>query len=231
MKLWRITIALTILIVFIVGQLLKLGFNDAGLAGLSHINEVYNLDVGLEYMFGKDEEDEERIYESLTEYENDYITAPLSAPIIVVGKPSGNIKQNRLSFGQEIVVEEVLKGEGLIETGESYYVYNPYGFSVDNEGRSVYTNIKNVMEPQNEYLIFLQASELNEYDSVPRSYSLEGSFFDYIKLTQQDSAVISEQLKKVKFMELQQYEYFSTSERILQKVKKIKQDIIRKLAI
>lgn len=90
-------------------------------------------------------------------------------PIIIVGKSTGNYSQDFYSFGQEIIVEKVIKGLG-IEENTTYFVYGTDGFSIDEFGNFIYTNVKNIMKKDLSYLIFLEPSLLNQYEQTSKSY-------------------------------------------------------------
>lgn len=226
MKRWTIGMITAILITLVFGQVSKANFKDCGIASIINDESIYELNAGMDYIFGNTQENEEFIYNSLTEYEDDYVNDQDEASIIVIGTATGNYSQSAFSFGQEIKVKRVIIGTDVM-TNDIIYVYNTDGFKADDSGRPVYTNIQNIMFENSEYLIFLDPLELNEY-TEEHVYSLVGSYFSYISLSKRNTCPIKLPLETLQFNELKDFEYFASSERILEQIVIVKQKIIDK---
>lgn len=130
------------------------------------------------------------------------------------------------SLGQEIYIEKVLKRTDITE-GNYYYIYGAENFVIDTDGKTIYTGLKNLMKTDDFYLIFLEASILNEF-SQSHSYSLNCSFFSYLNLEKNSTYFISKPLAEVKYLDLLDAEFYVGSERILDQMNYIKSKIIEK---
>lgn len=226
MKIWLWCVSIMVLIALLVGQIYKLNFKDSGLLSLKNVSDAYEVNSRLNYIIGADKADEERIYKSLTKDEDEYISNSEKAPIVILGKPTGNFQQNSSSFGQEIMVEKVIKGSDIIENN-TYFIFKHNGFDIRAEDRPVYTDTKNVMNADSTYLLFLEASELNDYGRE-KSYLLTGGYFDYLNISSSKSTPINLSLGDVQFKDMKENEFFSSSERILNQMEVIKQRLIEK---
>lgn len=80
------------------------------------IEDGYSLECGVDYVLDKEDLD------SFLKYQNLYIEPLDKYPIVVVGKPTGNIQQALESFGQEIIVEKIIKGTGIEEKTDTIYI-------------------------------------------------------------------------------------------------------------
>lgn len=229
MKKWIGIQIIVILLVAFVGQICKVQFPDRGLMELSNIDDTYKIECGIEYYFGDNEltdDTEKELYENFLTYEEDYVKDSDLAPIVIIGRATGGITNYTNSLGQEIFVEKVLKGTGISE-GNYYYVYGSENFLIDANGNTVYTGLKNPMKPNDSYLIFLEASILNEL-SQSHTYSLKGSFFSYLNLEKNGTYLISDPLTEVKYLDLMDTEFFVGSVRVLNQMNHIKSKIIEK---
>lgn len=226
MKRWYGSILVLLILVLVVGQVVKVNFRNCGIATIKTYDDIYALDCGMSYIFGESSSDEVSVYNSLVEYEEDYISDSDYAPIIIIGEPTGKYSQDSLSFGQEVLVEAVIKGDG-IEEGEKYYMYGTDGFITDENQKVLYSNIKNIMKEGEEYLIFLEPSELN--GKVPEKvFFLSGTFFNYLHINYSSDIIIEKEINNLKFNDLKDFEYFTKSKRILDRIYLIKEKIINK---
>lgn len=220
MKKWFTYQLLIIFIVLIFGQICKANFIDHGVYKMKTIEDGYSLECGVDYILDKKDLD------SFLKYQNLYIEPLDKYPIAVVGKPTGNIQQAIGSFGQEIIVEKVIKGTG-IEEKSRYYIYNSYGFNVNSDNKLVYYDIMNVMNTDSYYLIFMNASELNPLTSVD-SYTSMGYFFTYLNISIDRSFPVKGDLNSIKYADLKDSEFFARSQEIIDQIHIIKHKIIEK---
>ena len=212
-------------VVFAIGQILKNTFKDYGIERISSYEDIVNLDSDLDYIFGEDATDEEFIYNSLKDYEQDYINDTLISDIIIVGTSNGKYKQFGKAFCQEVTVKEVIRGSN-IEKNDIVNIVGTDGFEVDKDHRIVYRNIQNIMKKDSEYLIFLNHIETEKYQNDNKSFQLQGGYFCYLKLSDGVDPPIKFDQDRIKFNTLNNFEYFATSERILKQISVIKSKII-----
>jgi hypothetical protein len=162
MKRW---FGIQIIIVFVValfGLISKTQFTNSGILDIKNIEDTYKIDSGLMYIFGDNKhtgDSEENLYNNLQKYEDDYVNDSNLAPIAIIGHSTGNLESYNSSFGQEIIVDKIIKGAD-IEEGGTYYVYSNDSFDLINN-KVVYNGLKNLMNPDCRYLIFLEPSKLN----------------------------------------------------------------------
>jgi|GEM_PF-2473178 len=239
MKKWLSYQLLIIIIVFVMGQICKANFIDHGLYKMKTIEDGYLLKCGVEYILEKKDLD------GFIDYQNSYIESSEEYPIVVIGKPTGNIEQALRSFGQEIIVEKILKGTG-IEKENKYFVYKEYGFNItsgnelslsdtmnvinifneNNGNRLVYGDTTNVMNPDCYYLIFLKPSDLNPLTSIDSYMCL--NYFPYLNISRDRSFPINEDLYSIKYADLKDSEFFASNQEIIDQVHIIKHKIVSK---
>ncbi len=225
MKRWIIAQVLIVFAVLVFGQFCKANFVDHGLYKMKTIDNAYSLECGIEYILGNDDSDEIRSFNNFVENQNMYIESMQNYPIVVIGKPTGNIEQAVRSFGQEIYVEKVLRGSG-IEEKSNCYIYNSYGFNINNENKLVYCDWANVMNPESYYLIFMEASELNNLTSKDSYLSI--GYFSYLNISKDRFVPINGDTDTLKFWDLRDNEFFASSQRIIDQVQIIKHKIVKK---
>lgn len=227
MKRWLIVICIVVFITICLGQVCKLRFNDCGISSIENYEDINKLNCRVDYIFGNNNEDEEFIYYSFTEYEEDYVNDLDDCDIIIIGESTGKYKIYGHSFYQEVKVNEVIRGNKKeINENDIIDVYNTYGFISENN-KPLYNNIKNIMIKGTPYLIFLHTIKLNEYTGE-KAYKDQGGYFCFLRLTDDIDYTIVEPLENIRFNDLQDLEFFTSSERILKQIQIIKQKIIDK---
>ncbi len=130
--------------------------------------------------------------------------------MIAVASATGKLRQTEGSLGQEIHIEEVIRGGDLVECGETGYLYQYFGFQ-EADGRIQYGNLLNLMQPGERYLVFLEESPLNTYQKEA-AYLLASDFFGYVKIGGQETATLVAGQSAYDFTLLRAYEFFSVSE-------------------
>lgn len=228
MKKWALLQILAVLLVLIYGQICKANFKDMGISMLQTVEDTYNLkNCGLEFCFGDNPntgDKEEDLYTNLCMYENDYITDSENASIVAIGEPTGNIRNYSQSFAQEVKITEVLKGTA-IEINSNYFIYSNENFTLNENGQIMYTGLKNIMKKQNQYLLFLEPSELNGITDKD-FYYLKGGFFSYLNISKNSELLMPNPIDMTQYNQLKNAEFFCTSKRILDKLNFIKGKII-----
>lgn len=217
MNIW-LKIIVTLLIVAIIGgQLCKLTFLDAGLGDLSTYEQAYKLDSRIDAIWT---EDNNNNFEPFIE---SYISEA-DAPIIIVGTATGKINQSNFSFGQEISIDKIIKGDGDL-LNQKTFVYNTYGFNASREGEGIaYYDLKNIMKPGDQYLLFMSLNHILDNEV----YLLENGYFSYINLSGMTSSIISTPLPELRLSQVKDIEFFSTSQSVLDAILIIKKGIVDK---
>lgn len=223
-SLYRCSILMLILYAIIRGIVFRVRVPDCGVSRISNIGDVEEQDVILNYALNKDNE-AGMVGESAFCIGDDKYGVE-SANIIAVVTPTGNLNQTEASLGQEFTVKKVIRGDDKISVGQTSYVYQYFGFQ-SLDGHIEFLNTLNLMNPNSDYLIFMDDSPLNEYqkESV---YVLKSDEFGYIKTEQQDTVTLDENYKKYKFSDLKEYEFFSTSESITEVLNAARKELIEK---
>ena len=205
--------------------ILRARIPDCGMAKADHIDEIPKEGVLVNYPFGLgvDEEQIERMAsEEYWKTEGKYDTT--DAPIVARVRPTGNLDLSVGSLGQEFQVEEVLRGEDCLAEGQTSYMYQALGFVVAG-GIIEYQNVLNLMDPDYEYLIFLEESPLNERMETP-VYLQASDYFGYIKLGGEPTGTLAEGDGSYEFKELREYEFFSVAPEITDRLNQARKEIL-----
>ncbi len=219
----RIKIQLFIVMFTIISAIIiRLVTPDCGISSLKTTNDAYKINCDVDYIITDKE------YNTFVKYENDYIDSVSNSSIIAVVKPTGNICQYQLNLGQEVIIQKVIKGNGIY-IDDTTYIYG-------NKGLSIYTSydkdlnyysIKNLMLPGHEYLVFIDPLEINIY-LKKKEYRLVDSFFNYLDLNNESSSAITATLQTLKLSELREFEFFCNSQKTMDILLSIKNKIISK---
>lgn len=196
---------------------------DMGLADARNIGDIPRGTAAISYAWGEKREDEPWMEEkSFAMVDGEY--EALQAPIVARVGFTGNVRLANGSTGQEITVKEVLRGKEFLSEGQTSYFYQDYGF-VKMVGCFRYGNTLNMMNPDYEYLVFLEESPLNAYNKEKAylSYSVD---FGYIRLGGGKTATLPKDYESIDFLDLQDYEFFSVSEKCTAVLNEIRGEIL-----
>lgn len=106
------------------------------------------------------------------------------------------------------------------------YVYQYFGFQ-EVDGHIEFMNTLNLMNPENDYLIFMDSSPLNAYQNEP-AFILKSEFFGYIKTDHTDTLTLEGNYRDYNFSDLANYEFFSTSESVTKTLNYIRSELLKK---
>lgn len=199
----------------IFGIVFRMKMPNCGLADITHFSNIPKGKITLDYALGDDhfgspEEMREKIDE---------------APVIALVAPTGKIRQTEASIGQEIVIKKIIRGGENISTEQKSYVYQPFGFGLIHD-KIKFQNVLNVMNPDFEYLIFMDESPLNEYSKEP-AFLLYSNYMGYLRIGGTETKTLKKKYKKYDFTELKDYEIFSVSEEVTNTFHTIKKDVLK----
>lgn len=146
----------------------------------------------------------------------------------LVKPTTGKVCLNRTegSIGQEFTVKEIIKGDASLSVGNTAYVYQYFGFQ-EVDGHIEFMNTLNLMNPENDYLIFMDSSPLNAYQNEP-AFILKSEFFGYIKTDHTDTLTLEGNYRDYNFSDLANYEFFSTSESVTKTLNYIRSELLKK---
>lgn len=195
------------LVAVVFGIIFRIIVPDCGVAQLHTIKDAYSRDIYLNYAWG--EVDEADIIATKTS-DNIGVDDIALADVIAIVSPTGKIEQTEGSLGQEVTINRAVKGE--VTVGQKIYIYQYFGFrAVD--GHIEYMNTLNVMNPSKEYIIFVDASPLNEYQQKP-VFILKSKYLGYIRTDYHLTQTLGADYHTINFSTLSDYEFFSVSEKI-----------------
>ena len=213
----------TLFLTITAGIIFKLEAANCGLAEIDHVEDIGTETMVLSYALGANSDDEDGLTEaSFKTNGNKYDVE--EASVIAVVEPTGNIRQTEGSIGQEIIFKKIIIGEEYASVQQKGYVYQYFGF-YEIDDKIQFMNVLNLMYPENEYLIFLDASPLNPYMQKP-VYILKSDFFGYININGRNTKTLDENFQNYNFGDLKDYEFFSVSEKITNVLNGIMKEIL-----
>lgn len=196
---------------------------DCGLADIHKVTEIPIGVVNLSYAWGDSSSDEEWMEKrEFAMVDGEYEV--LSAPVVARVGFTGNIRTADDSLGQEITVKEVLRGAEFLSEGQTCYCYQSYGFQAADGGIE-FLSALNMMNTEDEYIVFMEPSPLNPY-TQEKAYLLSSPDFPYIKIGGEKTPTLPEDYKSIDFLDLQDYEFFSSSERCTAVLNEIRREIL-----
>ncbi|MCZ0704198.1 hypothetical protein J2T56_002494 [Natronobacillus azotifigens] len=150
------------------------------------------------------------------------------SPIIIRAKSEGKTKYTFQNFTQEIIVEEVYRGDGL-KVGDQIEIID-FNWHVIFDNMSVNASFINLMQPNNEYLIFLD-NKLNTFNSDEKIYQTPSLIIPPIFNYEDKEHVIlsvTEDNLYVPYKSVKENEFFVSSEESLAKLIDFKHEVLQK---
>jgi hypothetical protein len=210
-----------IILAFGYGLYCKSQFLNIGIADIRGISDLQNLDGKIQEMITADFMTSMQTNMDYRVYEN--------APFILTVKPTGKVRQFNQTNIQEVVVVQSQKGDIAAGTvinvthfgGMIHYNFGEY----QDVQTPLFPDLVNLMQPDQEYLIFAEANVLGEY-FVERYYDLVGSYgLYYVNLSIEDNSVIAQQ-KEYQLSDFADHEFIVDSQEYLNILNEIKKKII-----
>lgn len=218
----RILMFLLVAGCILAGILFRLSVQDCGIASIQDLSDIEEGMVTVTGIWTGREGDGGITKDSFGSGADPYGVE--AAPVIAVASATGKLRQTEGSLGQEIRIEEVIRGGELVECGETGYLYQYFGFQ-EVDGRIQYGNLLNLMQPGERYLVFLEESPLNIYQKKA-AYLLASDFFGYVKIGGQETATLAAGQSAYDFTLLKAYEFFSVSEDTTEVLNAIRKEIL-----
>ena len=207
------------------GQLGKNIFSDRGLCDITKIEDLESYSFSLESVETKEDEE---YYE---DYADDYVDEFLESELILVGIPTGEYRMGTAAGMQEVKVENVLKGNKEL-VGQQIWLDGMPGLSYyEDEDLLRMDAILNLMNEEHSYLIACDAYGdiyLNEVPECSKYYEIANCIFGYLDLTNRNNTgLIADTKTLYTYNDIKKYEFFGTSQDLLDKKQMIKNRIIR----
>ena len=209
-KKWYIWIVAVFLLTAVAGKVIMARTPDVGLAGVKTIDELSGRQVKLEYALG-DGESREALIESLTKNQDEYVRQAEDADIIVLAKSTGALKFTTVTYGQEIRVVSIIKGNEWINENETCWIWRSYGMEV-MDGQIVYRNVLNLMQ-DGTYLVFLNSNQLNAY-RTEKEFQTASEYFGYLPIAGVEVQPIKENQRNVLYKEWSEIPVFISSKKV-----------------
>lgn len=169
----------------------------------------------------------------------------LKSKVIFVGKATGNSKFVYRNFIQEVQVIKNISGIKGIKAGDKIWLTG-YGGSRDIENikkvkqmdkAAINVSFMNYMQKGDEYLIFAKKKLADDLSLGKRVYILNDDVITmmYLNLTNDKSYVCKNYISGegiptyVRYKEVKNSEFYSNSQKVLDKMQKIKHRIIKKV--
>ena len=162
----RFTVIFTVimLVAGIVGVIaVKSSYVSTGIENVHTLDDLRKLDIILNCsMVASGTETELKIYNHYEEKASMYIDQLDTADAICVVVATGNVEFLRGSYYQEVIVKNVLKDTSAnLKAQDVIKIFDYENLAVVN-GVITYKDSTNLINPANEYLVFVKGSELNE---------------------------------------------------------------------
>lgn len=210
-KKWYIWIVAVFLLTAVAGKVIMARTPDVGLAGVKTIDELSERQVKLEYALG-DGESREALVKSLTKNQDEYVCQVEEADIIVLAKSTGVLEFTTGTYGQEICVDSIIKGNEWIDENETCWIWRSYGMEV-MDGQIVYRNVLNLMQDDGTYLVFLNSNQLNQY-RTEKEFQTASEYFGYLPIEGAKVQPIKENQRNVLYKEWSEIPVFISSEKV-----------------
>lgn len=229
-----------IILTMFAGQFLKQGIIDAQVLKINTIDDINNMTFQFDVIF------DEFHCDGFKKYKNSYIEELKDVAVVGIVEPTGNVEQRYYLLRQEVTVKKIIKGDPNLE-GKTIFLQESDGVTY-LKGTKVITNsedapptinithesgnlnfvgIRNIMQKENQYLVFLNYRKSNEKLEKNPLYDIYG-YFGYLKLNVDDYDGLAELGRTYKLSDLKNYEFFSSSANTLKELYDIKKIVLEK---
>lgn len=222
-KLWYLGIAILFLISGIAGAVILRSTPDAGLAEVGSIADLMDCTVHITAVEG--DTDPQLGLADLVENRSLYVEEAVSAQIAVLATATGNLDITNSTFGQEVVVDQVYRGEEHVSPGTTCMVWDNYGLQV-MDGVITYRNVYNLMQPGEQYLIFLEKNPLNEVGGG-KNFPLASIYCIYLPVPYTPDVALPDGNRTGPYAQWANYPAFAATAEIAGARNQITQEILR----
>lgn len=159
-KIWGAALVFSSVVVIVTGFIVKSNFSDSGLSEIKNYKDLVKHDIRITEVLGA--VNAELMYSTYEIHMDDMVNRLSNSSVIAVVKPTGRLEIADQSLGQEFIVVNAMKGN--LATGDIAKLYSSFGFNVETKQQITYNDSANLMNPQYDYLVFMEESQLNEYN-------------------------------------------------------------------
>lgn len=225
MKRWFILMTVLTISALLMGLIGKHSFRDNGVMGIRTLEDVRMLDCNVNQIFTRKDVDAFINDLSVTFSKN----LPDNTNVLIV-KPTNNIRQYDFTMTQEVKIIEVLTGSAdkgsLVELVADGGVYDQkYKYHNYENSRPIYFAMMNIMFPDNLYLVFVNALNINNYTETMR-YRMAFSLISAFNITDDYSITIDKPANEIRYNDFGNSEFLCDSYDTLEKLIKFKQQVI-----
>lgn len=236
-KLWYFGIAIMFLTCGILGAALLNTAPDVGLAAVKSVADLSNLQVRIEWAQGdiiygvetemglQDVETASNVLKDLINNKQNYIEEVTASGLVILATATGDLDITNGTVGQKIVVDQVLQGNNLLSVGNTCMVWADYGLQI-LDGTITYRNIQNLMQPETQYLIFLEDNPLNEV-SNEKNFRLVSNQFGYLPVPFMPDKALTDSVRCGDYAVWAQYPAFIATDEIAEARNQIVQHILQ----
>lgn len=221
-KIWYLCIAILFLFTGIAGFFLLHTAPDAGLADVHTVSDLMELEVFLEWAEG-DTGSASSLLQDFTKNKQAHIERATSADLVVLATATGNLDITGATYGQEILIDQVLQGSGISD-GSACTVWNSYGLQV-MDSKIVYRESLNLMQEGKQYLLFLSEPSLNAI-TKEKYYLLANSWFGYLPVPYTPNTPLPDRVRSKPYAQWANYPVFLTSSEIANARNEITQELL-----
>lgn len=222
MKKNMIGLCIIFIIVLVIGQIGKQGFPPDLLGNVKKLEDIEELRFQFGYVDRK--KDAKGYYKDAKDMDD--IKGKAENDYIAIVTPTENVTMRTMSVLQEVVINKIIKGEGLKE-GDKIKIFENSCFYGQTEDKYVYIFdcAMNLMQTGDSYLIFF--NEYKEEYGNKKFYEACGGFFQYLNLTKEDNmSLVKDPNAVYTYGDFKDYEFFSTSEEALKARYEVKKKFI-----
>ncbi len=203
----------------------KRSFNVSNIKEIDFLSSDESLrNIEIQYAWGMNGEGDD-LCNDLRDNADKYIDQADGASSILIVHPAGYIRQFKGSFSQEVTVIGVIRAESdLLQPQQNIQIYQYGGFEVNNN-KIYFTKTCNIMDPSSTYIVFLENSPLNEYNTAS-DYYLTDTIVSCINLDSMSNQLQYKQ--NYNFVDYIGTNHFSTSENIATSIMKLEDAVLLK---
>lgn len=203
----------------------KITADPYGIEKISTTDDLTNLDIKIDYFMGHTESAETAKIRDLEKNKELYIDMTAAAPVVLLVETTGTFRQYLGSYCQKVEILQVIfnASQDALSAGDTVELFRTNGLNVV-EDELHFMDSPNVLYPGNQYLLFLQPSELNQLYRQ-KQYNLVDTQFSCIRLydNEEQQVCSSEKLK-----DCQKMNHFSMSPKVLDMIEDIENILIER---
>lgn len=228
MRKWALVVILIVVLVLGVGMIGKSNFKDGGIISIKNMEDIRALNCNVNQIFTKEDVDA-----FMADYPVEFFEQAMQEYCVAVVKPMDNIHQYDFTMTQEVEIVNVINGE--IQQGSAVEIVcdggvygQEYKYYVYDNDRPIFYGMINMMLPGNEYLVFVEPLETNEYTEKQR-YRLAFDLFATWNLSDDYSKPIDKPINEICYNEYENSEFLCDTPETVEKLLSLKKEVLLKV--